>query len=55
MKIRKFSGKPFNNGKKEIAVTGKTCINVQDPKKRQAYILDDGSLVNCAICEIIND
>lgn len=55
MKIKKISGKPFYNGNKIITVTGKTRINELDPKKREAYILDNNSVVNCILCEIINE
>lgn len=56
--ISKKSGKPFpppfeGDGKTAIVI-GK-MLNPLDPKKREAYILENNSFVNCEICNIIKD
>ena len=56
--ITKKSRKPFpqpfeNNGLTAIAI-GLT-INSFDPERREAYVLENGSFVNCDKCIIIED
>lgn len=56
--IKKKSGRtfppPFEGlGKTAIAIN--TTINQFDPKKREAYELENGTYVNCDLCDIIKN
>ena len=56
--ITKKSKKPFpppfdTNGLTAIAVG--ITINQYDPEHRQAYILENGAIVNCDKCIILED
>ena len=56
--IEKKSGKKFPlpfDGDGSTAIAVGLCENANDPKHRQAYVLENGQFVNCDKCHIIKD
>lgn len=50
--VKKKSNNPFKSGLKEGKVTA-LCTSLYSPKKKLAYVMDDGSIVHVDTCVVM--
>ena len=51
-KVRKISGKPFKSGLK-VGTVESLCCSLYTDKRKLAFVLTDGSLVNIELCYFV--